>query len=389
MPGWQARHPLQRYGLALALVGVALVTTLLLQHLFSYPFLFLFFAAVILSAWTGGTGVGLFAVLLSTVAVEYFFLPPFYSFTVRAADVAYLVAFGVSALAGSWVSASQRQSREALRHAHDQLELRVAERTAELQQANTDLRDRERQLRHMQGEIWHLSRVMTMGELTTSIAHEVNQPLAAVVNYGNACLEWLSQQPPNLDEARHAAQRIVNDGSRAGAVIGRIRALVKKQPAANEPVDVNELTRELAALVRDEATRQGIALRTDYAAVLPLVEGDRVQLQQVLLNLVVNSIDALDGSTRRPKEILIATAREGSGDVGVRVEDSGVGLTPEATKRIFQPFFTTKPKGIGMGLAISRSIVEAHRGRLWASPRVGGGTIFHFTLPTAPSHPHE
>src|ERR1035438_2544403 len=176
------------YGIGLVFVCLALICSLLVQHLFPHPFLFLFFAAVMISAWLGGTGPGLFAVLHSTLAVDYFFIPPLHSFAVKGPDVAYFSAFVLSALAGSWVSSSQRKSREELRAAHDQLEIHVAERTAELEQANADLREREQQLRMIE----HLSRVLTIGELTASIAHEVNQPIAAVVTYGHACLEWLT-----------------------------------------------------------------------------------------------------------------------------------------------------------------------------------------------------
>jgi C4-dicarboxylate-specific signal transduction histidine kinase len=373
------------FGLALAFVGLALVSTLLVQHLFLHPFLFLFFAAVMVSAWRGGTGPGLFAVLLSTLAVDYFFLPPIHSFAIKAPDLAYFSAFVLSALAGSWVSASQRKSREALRAAHDQLEIHVADRTAELQKANEDLRERERQLRLIE----HFSRVLTVGELTASIAHEVNQPIAAVVTYGHACLEWLTQSPPNLDEARHAAQRIIKDGSRAGAVIARIQSLIRKESSTRERLDVNEVIQDLLGFLREESARDNIDLRTEFAADLPEIEGDRVQLQQVLQNLVVNGIDAIRGSAGTAKELWIETAREDAGGITVKVKDSGVGLSTEVSDRIFQPFFTTKPQGIGLGLSISRSIIESHGGHLGASQNPCGGAIFQFTLPAASSEKHD
>jgi C4-dicarboxylate-specific signal transduction histidine kinase len=369
------------YGLALLVVGIALFATLFVQRLFVHPFLFLFFAAVVVSAWMGGAGPGLFAVLLSTLGVDYFFLPPIHSFAVKAPDVAYFSAFVLSALAGTWVSSSQRESRVALVAAHNELEIHVAERTAELQQANEDLRERDRQLRLIE----HLSRVLTLGELTASIAHEVNQPIAAVVTYGHACLEWLTQDPPNLDEARHAARRIVKDGSRAGEVIARIHSLFKKEPFKREWLDISELIHELTLFFREEAERDHIQLRIAVAQGLPKVEGDRVQLQQVLQNLVTNGMDAMRVVTGRTRELFIATAQEKPGEIIVRVKDSGVGLSPEVIDRVFQPFFTTKPQGIGMGLSISRSIIESHGGHLAASPNPAGGAIFQFTLPISSS----
>ncbi len=223
MPGAPSASPMRGYALAFIFVTLALVSTQLVQHLFPHPFLFLFFAAGMVVAWMRGMGPGLFAVLLSTLAVDYFFMAPIHSLRVIAPDVAYFLAFILSALAGTWVSSLQSESQVALRMARDQLEIHVAERTAELRQANEDLRERDRQLRMLE----HLARVLTIGELTASIAHEVNQPIGAVVTYGHACLEWLTQDPPNLPEARHAAQRIIKDGSRAGAVINRIQSLFK------------------------------------------------------------------------------------------------------------------------------------------------------------------
>jgi len=222
-----------------------------------------------------------------------------------------------------------------------------------------------------------------MGELTACIAHEVNQPISAVVNYGHACVEWLSQDPPNLDEARHAAVRIVKDGSRAGAVISRINSLLKKEPFKRERLDVNDVVRDFTVFLREETDHDHIVLRTEMGSDLPTVAGDKVQLQQVLQNLVMNGIDAMTGSTGRQKEICIATARKNSGEIVIRVKDSSVGLSPEVADSIFQPFFTTKRQGIGLGLSISRSIIESHGGHMSAAQNPGGGAIFEFTLPIA------
>lgn len=386
--GELARTALQPSAIALVLVGASLASTLLLRSLFPYPFLFLFFAAVMASAWIGGTASGLLAVLLSTLAVDYYFVTPFNSFAINPTDGTYFVAFVACAVVASWVSSSKKKSEEALVAARDQLEMRVAERTAELRQSNAELRNilkehkkAQEALGNTQAELAHLSRVTAMGELTSSIAHEVNQPLTAVVTYGHACLEWLSADPPNLDEARMAAHGIIRDGTRAGAVIGRIRSLFKKEAPAIDWLCMNDVIRELTVLLRDEALRHRVSLKTELAPGLPRVRGDRVQLQQVVLNLVMNGMDAMKAVTGVPREILIRTGRENPTGVGITVEDCGIGLTPETAERIFQPFFSTKPQGIGMGLSISRSIIESHAGRLWASPRPAGGAVFHFTIP--------
>jgi len=487
------------YSTALVSVAVALGLTLLVQRFFPYPFLFLFFAAVMISAWFGGPAPGFFAVLISTLAVDYFFVPPFYSFSINATEVTYFIAFIVCALVASWVSSFKRKGEQALKEARDRLELRVAERTIELQQSNSELRESEHQLRLLtevipqqiwsgtpdgaidycnqrlldyvgrpmpdvcgehfietihpedrnsfreswqrglstgepfegewrvrgadghyrsfftrgvplqdakrqtlrwygtstdieehrkaeqalmrtQAELAHLSRFLTMGELTASIAHEVTQPLTAVVTYGHACLEWLSAEPPCLSEARQAAERIIQDGMRAGAVLGRIRALFKKELPANNWLDMNEVILDLAVFLRDEAAQRGITLQTDLAVSLPRVLGDRIQLQQVVLNLVINGMDAMK-NTPGSKELRITSRERGAREILIAVEDSGSGLTAEIAEKIFHPFFTTKPQGTGMGLSISRSIIESHRGRLWATPAPLRGAIFQFVIP--------
>lgn len=360
---------IRSFALAFLFVAVALVPELfVVKHFFPYPFLFLFFGAVMASAWFGGMTAGLFAVVLSILAVDYFFIPPVNSFVFNAAAAMYLAAFVVCALIASWVSSAKKKSEEALKEARDQLELRVSERTAALMKT--------------QAELTHLSRVLSMGELTASIAHEIKQPLTAVVMHGHACLEWLSTSPPNLDKARQTTDRIIKEATRAGAVISRIRALFKKtEEHPRDWLDINEVIQELIVFFRDEAIRRHIAIRTELAATLPKVKGDRVQLQQVVLNLMMNSMDAMSGSSGPGKELLIRSDNEGASAVTVQIEDSGVGLNAESAEMIFEPFFTTKPQGIGMGLSISRSIIEAHDGRLWAAPRPSGGSIFQFTIP--------
>jgi PAS domain S-box-containing protein len=227
----------------------------------------------------------------------------------------------------------------------------------------------------------HANRVTTMGHLTASIAHEINQPIGAALTYANAALNWLHSQPPNLEEARRALDLIVESGVRAVEVIDRIRALVKKAPPRKGRLEINEAILEVIALTRSEMANNGIAARTQLAEALPAMQGDRVQLQQVILNLLINAIEAMSGMSEGHRELLISTAKTDAEGVLVRVQDSGPGLTPESIDRSFESFYTTKPGGLGMGLSICRSIIEAHGGRLWATANTPRGAVFQFTLP--------
>jgi len=229
-----------------------------------------------------------------------------------------------------------------------------------------------------------MNRIAAMGELTASIAHDINQPLAAVATDASAVLHWLAAQPPNLDEARESATRTVREANRAGGVIERIRALLQKAPPQLRPLDGNDVIREVLLLVNSELLRGGVTLKTELVADLPAVLGDRVQVQQVMLNLILNAIDAMSMVMDRPRELFVKSAKCADGVV-IQVQDSGKGLDPEQTDRVFEPFFTTKPQGIGMGLSISRSIIEAHGGRLWAGSGSPHGTVFQFILPEAES----
>jgi PAS domain S-box-containing protein len=244
----------------------------------------------------------------------------------------------------------------------------------------TDRRRAEDDLREVQAELAHVARVTIMGEMAASIAHEVNQPLSGVVINANACLRWMAADPPNMVEAREAVQRIVRDGKRASEVIARIRNLSKKSAAEKEPLDVNEVIAEVVAFTQGEVRRTRVTLRTDLASDLPSVIGDRVQLQQVVLNLVLNALEAMGAVADRPRELVIETKREGAEHVRVAVRDVGVGLDPGSIPRLFDAFYTTKQAGMGMGLSISRSIIENHGGRLWAVPNEGPGATFLFTV---------
>jgi PAS domain S-box-containing protein len=252
-------------------------------------------------------------------------------------------------------------------------------------ETNNDITERKRAeeaLRQAQAELAHVTRVTTLGEMTASIAHEINQPLAAVVNNASACLRWLAGQAPNLEEARQSAALIIADGHRAGEIIGRIRALAKKSPPRKDWLDINETILEVTALARSEVQGNRVSLETQLADDVPLILGDRIQLQQVILNLIINAIEAMSGVNEGLRELLVGSGKDESRGVLVTVRDSGPGLDPESLDHLFTAFFTTKPQGMGMGLAISRSIIEAHGGRLWATANDDRGATVQFTLPT-------
>ena len=239
-------------------------------------------------------------------------------------------------------------------------------------------------LRDTQTQLAHANRVSTTGQLTASIAHEVNQPIAATVANARAGLHWLSAEPPNLDEIRQAFDRIVRDGGRAGAVVGRIRNLIKRAPPRDERVTINSAIREVIELTRSEAMKNGVLVQTDLVEGLPLVGGDRVELQQVILNLILNAFEAMSEMSEGSRELLITTGETELGDVLVAVHDSGPGLAQAALEDLFKAFYTTKSSGLGLGLSICRSIIEAHGGRLWASANAPRGAVFQFTLPARP-----
>jgi C4-dicarboxylate-specific signal transduction histidine kinase len=251
----------------------------------------------------------------------------------------------------------------------------------------SDIEDRKRteqqqeRLRRLEADLAHINRVSTLGELTASIAHEVNQPLSGVVSNGGACVRWLDGDVPDLEEARAAARRIVRDGKRAGEIIARIRALTRRKEVPREPLDLNESIREVLALVSDQLKKHDVMLRTDLADDAFTVLGDQVQLQQVVLNLVMNAIDAMSHVRERARELVLTTRNTDADEVQVLVEDWGIGLDPNSVPLIFDSFYTTKAGGMGMGLSICRSILQAHGGRLWVTPKDGRGTVFCFALP--------
>ena len=493
-----APHWILRYGVAVLTFIGALVLALLLRRFELRESLFLM--AIAVTVWYGRMGAGLVAIVLSILGLDYFFIPPIYHIEAGLTHLPYFIVFTSFALIISWFSASRRRAEQGLRQARDELEQRVAERTAELRHTTTqavaaqqrfgdlvnsvegivweadastfqflfvskqaerilgypteqwlseaafwrdhlhpedrewavkfsttamaerrshdfeyrmlasdgravwfrdlvtvvvdglratrrrgvmfDITSRkkaEEALRQAQAELAHVSRLTTMGELTASLAHEINQPIAAAVTNAHTCLRWLNRPRPDLEEARLAASRIVKDVTRASEVISSTRSLFKKAPAQRQLVDVNELLREMIVLLQNEASHSSISIRTQFAENLPSIVGDRVQLQQVFMNLMLNGIDAIK-ATGSAGEINIRTQPSENGELLISVSDTGVGLPKDHSDQIFSAFFTTKPQGTGLGLTISRSIVESHGGRLWATPNEGRGTTFQLTL---------
>src|SRR5216684_3876717 len=328
---WPKAHMIWGYGIAVLSVTTALIIARLPAfHLEAAP-VSLFLCAIMFTAWFGGVGPGLLATALSALAFNYYFLPPMHSLAPKTAEIPRIVIFTVSALIVGLLSAAQRSATESLRRARDDLRGTVQElqRSNEALQAESlERKHAEETLRQAQADLAHVNRVTTMGELTASLAHEVNQPIAAAVTNANTCLRWLARETPNVEEARAAAMRSAKDGMRAAEIVSRIRLLFKKGTPQRELVDVNEVIREMIVLLRGEATRYNISVRTELAAELLPVLGDRVQLQQVLMNLMLNGIDAMkdvDGT----RELAIKSQRDENEQVLVSVSDTGVGLPPQ------------------------------------------------------------
>jgi PAS domain S-box-containing protein len=484
--------------IAVCFVLVALIWTFPLQHVISYPFVFLFFGAIMGSAWFGGATAGFLAVVLSSIVIGYFFIPPFFSISIAKESQSFFAAFILCAIAITVVSSARKRAENAVRNARDELDMKVQERTAELERSNLEIQESERQLRllteaipqqiwqadatgyiehcnqhlhaytgklmadltgesffqilhpedaplYLQGwqealamgsrfeeearvrgadgsyrwflarsipqrsvdgriarwygihidieeqhraqqnlvfaqeNLSRLSRTMSMAEMAASIAHELNQPLTAVVTHAYACREWLRTAPVNTEKAAATAEKIVQESTRASSVVSRVRALFRRDTQVREPVDVNRLIQDLARVLRDEAIRHETTIRLDLAGDLPRIEMDQIQIQQVLRNLVMNAMEAM-AQTALPREIIIRSEKNQDGRIRVAVEDRGPGVDTAIAPRIFEPFFSTKSEGTGMGLAICRSIVEAHDGRLWAENSPHGGAVFQFTV---------
>ena len=339
------------YGLATISCGVALVVARPIDAPSSC-----FLLAVTVSSLFGGLGPGLFCVALSALAFGRFFLRREFPQASGSATFLRFAAFLAVALLVTGLMEIKRRVEESRNRA-------------------------EGALRQAQADLAHISRVTTLGELTASLAHEVKQPIAAAVTDANTCLRWLTRDQPDLEEAREAASRMAKDATRAADIISRIRLLFEKVSPQRELVDVNEVIREMIVLLLSEVTRYSISVRPELAEDLPQIIGDRVQLQQVMMNLMINGIDAMkdvDGM----RELAVKSQRVEHEEIVVSVTDSGVGLPSQQAEQIFNAFFTTKPHGTGMGLRISRSIIESHGGRLWAANNSPRGASFCFTLPT-------
>ncbi len=495
---WIIAYGLRPSAIAGCFVLVALLWTFPLQRFIAYPFVFLFFGAIMGSAWFGGLIAGFMAVASSSFLIDYFFVPPFYSISVAKESQSFFAAFIVCAIAITVVSSARKRAENAVRNARDHLETKVQERTAELRRSNLEIQESERQLRMLteaipqqiwradhagsiqycnqhlrdyiggssgllrgesfysilhpedavlfrmgweaalasggrfenearvrgadgeyrwflirsipqrsedgqiarwygihidieeqhraqqslvlaQDDLTRLSRTLSMAEMAASIAHELNQPLTAVVTQAYACREWLSSEPANVEKASATAEKIVQESKRASAVVKRVRALYRKEAQIREPADLNRLIEELARLLRDEAIRRGVSIRLLLARDLPSIEMDPVQIQQVLLNLALNGMDAMMQNSGL-RQLTIRSQKPDDGEILVTVEDEGPGISTDIADRIFEPFFSTKAQGTGMGLAICRSIVETHNGRLWAENSPKGGAVFQFTV---------
>jgi signal transduction histidine kinase len=344
------------YGVALLATAVCLVVRWPLWPILgdAVPHM-TFFPAVVVGAYFGGFWPGVLATILSAVAANYFLTGQLRLLHVTSVnDLTAMILFMV---VGTIISGLSESLRRAQRRVLAQ----------------------ERQNAKAQMELARVNRITTMGQLTASIAHEVNQPLAALITQAHAALRWLGAEAPDLEEVRQALGDIVRDGNRASGIVERISALVKRVPPRQDPLDINEIILEVIALTRSEMLRNGVSLQTQLAKGLPLIRGDRVQLQQVMLNLIVNAIEAM--SVVSGRELLIETGAHATKDVIVEVRDSGPKLKPDRLEHLFDAFYTTKPGGMGMGLAICRSIIEAHGGQVSAVANVPQGAVFHFTLP--------
>ncbi len=306
---------------------------------------------IALMSLLGNFTVSVVLTFAAVLCLNYFFAEPIFSVQVaKSVDLIAIVSFLTTAIIITGLSAKVRQMAD-----------------KRLEQTRADLA--------------RFARVAALGELTASIAHEVNQPLAGVVSSGNACQRWLASDPPNLERAIQSIDRIIRDANRASQVVERVRNLAKNAPPNKVAVNINEAALEIVALTRGEIEKNGITLKTQLLEGGSLVWADRIQLQQVILNLVINAIEAMEALSDVPKILVIGTEKDQKNDILLTVRDSGTGLDPESAQHMFDAFYTTKGEGMGMGLAVSRGIIEAHGGRLWATPNEPMGTVFQFKLP--------
>lgn len=378
------------YVLSALAVGLAVAATLLFDIVAPQaPTMFLLFGAIVAVAWFLGTGPGWLSVALATVSADYFFIPPIHVLELGSKDIPWLIAFVASAAATNAFSLRRRAIEEMSGVIRDELERRVRERTASLQLANdriaAEMAERSRAeaaLRETRNELARAARIAAAAELTASIAHEINQPLAAVVSNGEAALNWLKRTPPAPAKVHDSIVATVAAGERAAEVIRRIRSLIARGAIVQTEVDINDLVRSVMVLAGPELTRRGVVAECRYARRLPLILGDRVQLQQLMLNLVNNAAEAMSDVARGKRMLVVRTLRVDDGDIRIVVEDSGHGLSDADIGRMFDPFYSTKNDGMGMGLSICRTIVESHGGTIRATSRMPTGAHFEVDLPT-------
>jgi C4-dicarboxylate-specific signal transduction histidine kinase len=378
--------PIAKYTVALGSVAAALAGSRLLDDFAVTAPVSLFLCAVMFSAWFGGFGPGLLTTVLSILAFKYYYAMPLHSLAADVKEIPRIFVFALSALFAGLLSAAQRSATESFRRARDDLAGTVQALAASNEALRAESGERvraEEALRNAQADLARVARLTTMGELAASIAHEVNQPLMAVVTNADTCVRWLAKDPPDLDEARKAADRIVSAGHRAGDIIRTIRTMARKSTIDTTRFDINSAIVDVLALTGGELRRHDVLLETELSAELEPISGDRGQMEQVILNLTVNAIEAMATDDHPPRVLRITSQIAREDDVVIAVADTGAGLDPATGDGIFDAFFTTKPDGMGMGLSICRSIIEAHGGRLWASPNSPRGSIFQFTVPTA------
>lgn len=381
-PGW-------RYALALSLVALALGLTLMLQQFESdRPTLFLFFAAIVAAAWFGGVGPGCLAAAASSPAGLYFYSGTLSTAHLRLDNYVLFFFFVACALGGGFLSSRQRDADARLLRTHREL----ASKAEQLQAANAALTEEmaerqraEQALSETQAHLAHAGRLTALGELTASIAHEINQPLGAVATNASCCVRWLEPDHFNLDEAREAAQSVVQDANRASEVIKRIRGLASRNTAVVDRIDLNALCRDVEKLLASELARHAVEVETSFDPQLPAITGDRIQLQQILVNLMLNAVEAMPQAGER-KRVLTLTTRHNVSGVTLTVADNGIGFEGRDPDSFFDAFVTSKSEGLGLGLSICRSIVEAHGGRISAVQRVPHGAEFDIFLPIEGDH---
>jgi C4-dicarboxylate-specific signal transduction histidine kinase len=378
-----------RYVLSFAMVALACAVTHLLNlSAPDRPNSYLFIGVIAVSAWYLGSGPGWLSVVLSALAVNYFFVPNIFELDWSARDIPWLATFVLFAGATNALSLQRRRLEAQLLKARDELERRVRDRTLDLQQtterlmAETGERARtEAALRETQNDLARAARITTVAELTASIAHEVNQPLAAVVANGEAAINWLRRSPPDCSKAAESITAAILAGERASEVIGRVRNLMTKGTPTSTEVDVNDLISSIIKLVHPSLEKRHMSVECQFEPSLPPIWGDRIQLQQLVLNLINNAADAMANVCDRRRELILRTRRDKEDRITITVEDCGCGLGDIDLKTLFQPWYSTKSDGMGMGLSICRTIAESHGGTIRAESRSPCGATFQVSLP--------